>query len=554
MANSPSISLIERDSSSYTVTTSETVLAIVGYASNGRFDKPQLVTSRNDFIKKYGNPPESAPWSHLAAYRAFNQSNQIIFWRVGDTESGDSDEAFQAERVITHLSRNGRGGGDSGDSVKVIVRSKYTGSYNNDLSFKTSFELDPITGDSIHKVEILKNAIVQEIFEDVTWSSGDSNFFETLINRSEDNGGSKLVVVDKYHGSGDSIFDISGDSAGETYLIGDSDGADSLVFATLEGDTWTSTSGDSADYHFRQGTDGVPTGDTIGASLFAVVLGTGEELANTELYDFHILITPDSSNQVTQNAAVTLAADRGDFIYIADPPQSTSQANVVSWHNGTGDVGRDTALNSSYVATYWPWLKDWNTNTGQYAWCPPSVFIAEKYLETDRLYGPWFACAGDIRGRIVASDYETSPSKSQRDSLYGGLNAVNPIVFFNQKGLEIYGQKTTLRNLSALNRVNIRRMIIFVKKLIKRAMDGIVFEPHTADSWTRATNIINSILEPVRQGGGLDDYRVIIDANTNTPSLIAQGTMKGIVKLLPVGTIEIIELSIQLFSPGSSIE
>jgi phage tail sheath protein FI len=96
-------------------------------------------------------------------------------------------------------------------------------------------------------------------------------------------------------------------------------------------------------------------------------------------------------------------------------------------------------------------------------------------------------------------------------------------------------------------------MVIYAKKLIKKAMDGIVFEPHNADSWARARTIINSILEPIRQANGLADYKVTIDDTTNTPDLIAQSIMKGIIQLVPVGTIEIIELTMQVKAAGSSI-
>ena len=550
MAKSPSITIFERDASSYPVTTSETILAIVGYATNGAMAKPTLVTSRNEFIKTFGIPTEDAPWSHLAAYRAFNQGNQIYFTRIGDTASGDTG-AVKAQRVIYNREEEW----NAGDSLSAVqIEAKNFGSDNNNLSLVISFETDPVLSTNVYKIEIYYKSSLRETFSNLSMTSGDTNFFETVINRDEDNGGSSLITIDTYLGSGDSAdsrLDFSGDSTGKTYLIGDSDSANGDTYPFVDGDSWPMI-GDTS-YDFKAGLDGVITGDSDSANLHAEVLTTNSDLANIELYDYHVLITPDNGNSVTTDAAVALAEYRKDFIYIADPPQSLTYSQVIAWHNGSGQ-GRSTAINSSYAATYWPWLKDYNINTGNYIWCPPSVFIAEKLMEVDRLYGPWYAVAGDVRGRITASDYEASPSLAQRDLMYGGLNAVNPIVYFNQKGLEIFGQKTLLRRTTSLNRLNVRRMVIYVKKLIKRSMDGIVFEPHVADSWTKATNIINSILEPVRQGGGLEDYRVIIDSTTNTADLIAQNIMKGIIKLLPVGTIEIIELSIQLFNPGSSIE
>ena len=332
--------------------------------------------------------------------------------------------------------------------------------------------------------------------------------------------------------------------ANGTYLLG--------VAGTGEQAYAAGTYDEIGEYDYRVGTDGIPTSG--GSSLFVNAMSTSGYLANMEIYDFHVIITPDNGAESTQNAAVSLCEYRTDCFYVADPPFGLTYDEMADWHNGSGSHGRNTAINSSYAATYWPWLKDYNSTTSEYVWCPPSVFIAEKYIEVDRIYGPWYAVAGDTRGKIVAYDYETSPSFAQREVLYGDLNAVNPIVNFSTKGLEIYGQKTLLRATTALNRINVRRMIIYAKKLIKRAMDGIVFEPHNSDSWSRATNLINSILEPIRQANGLDDYKVTIDSSTNPADVIAQNIMRGTIQLVPVATIEIIDLTISIGQAGTTIE
>jgi hypothetical protein len=538
MAKSPSITLTEKDASSYAVTTSETVLAIVGYATKGKIDEVVQVTSRNDFLEKFGPPSTDSPYSSLAAYRAFNETNQVLFYRVAD-EGGDSISAVAAERVI-YTTDSG------GDSAKVRILMDEKGSALNGSYIVTETTINPVTGDSEYSLKFYYDGTLKETFSDVSWSSGDTNYFETVINKDADNDGSDWFSVDVHFlGAGDTIAYISDG----TYYIGQADGGDSLAYES--GDTWTAADGDSVDYDYRAGIDGVPTSG--GDTLFVDALATSAELANTELWDFHVLVTPDTSAEAVENAAVTLAEYREDFIYVADPPYGKTYSNVKDWHNGTGSQGRSTALNTSFAATYWPWLKDYNSETGEYVWAPPSVFVAEKYLQVDKNYGPWYAPAGDNRGRISAFDLEHSASLSERDILYGDLNAVNPIVNFATKGLTIFGQKTLYRATSALNRVNVRRMVIYAKKLIKRAMDTMVFEPHNADSWARATNLINTILEPIRQGNGLSDYRVVIDDTTNTASRIQQSIMYGVIQLVPVGTIEIIELDIQIQAAGTTI-
>lgn len=544
MANSPSITLTERDVSAYAVTTSDTKLAIVGYATKGSIDTVTAVTSRSDFLEKFGPPPASSPYASLAAYRAFTQTNQILFYRVGD-DTGDSISLLQAERVI------GDTGSGSGDSYKAQIIMDEDGSALNGSYLIVSSRTNPVSGDSEHDIDFYYynngSPVLKESFNGVSYYAGDTNFWETVINQDSDNGGSGWFSVDVH-------FPTEGDSFSwidnGTYYIGKANGGDSIAWET--GDTWTAIVGDSVDYDFRAGLDGIPYAG--GDTLFTAALGTNAALANMELWNYHLLITPDSSSEAVENAAITLSEFRKDCFYIADPPYNKTIANAVSWHNGTGAQGRTTAFNSSYAAAYWPWLKDYNSVSGEYVWAPPSVFVAAKMIEVDNNFGPWYAPAGDIRGKISAFDYEGSPSLAERDTMYGDLNALNPIVNFASKGLEIYGQKTLLRATTALNRINVRRMVIYAKKLVKTAMDGLVFEPHNADSWAKATNLINSILEPIRQGSGLSDYRVTIDETTNTASLIQQSIMAGVISLVPMGTIEIIELDIQIQAAGTTIE
>ena len=659
MAKSPSITILERDMSSYTITSSDTILAIVGYATKGPIGEPTLVTSRAEFNSTFGTAVKGTPFSALAAYRAFNQGNKIIFNRVA-TETGDWDYiAKQSEVVIKNtipatsgtmgldlgsssvtgltadneysvdikidalssfsasistavgetelseadilsaiqsaISSNGDNatasitnhvititskttglsskvlisGGSSGDdligegtpAVAVVpavdgknedssstdnigITSIEKGSATNNISVSKTSRVNPITLESVHKIEIFYDGVLAETFDGLSLTVSDENYFLTIINRDKDNGGSELVrfTVEENNNAQETQF---------------SDGLWALGNEPFEGANKKTESDVSiSTYDYTVGTDGYDdrqTSESENSQLFVSALSTNGDLGNTELFDYHILITPDIQSAAVQDQAITLAEFRKDFIYIADPIKGLKYDEVTDWHNGTGGLGRDTPLGSSYVATYWSWLKDYNSDTKEYIWCPPSVFIAEKFMEVDRLYGPWYAPAGDTRGKINASDYEASPSFLQREVLYGDFNAVNPIVNFVSKGLEIYGQKTCIRENTALNRINVRRMIIFAKKLIKKSLETILFEPHNPDSWRRATNLITAILEPIRQAKGIDQYSVIIDDSTNTPDVIAQNIMKGKIKIIPTNTIEIIEMTMQIDKAGASL-
>ncbi len=651
MAKSPSITILERNMSAYTVTSSDTVLAVVGYATKGPIGEPTLVTSRSDFNDKFGTAVIGSPYAALAAYRAFNQSNKIIFYRVAteaDDRAADDPGAIQAEIIVKNIAPEtaakmdfnlggatitvvdtetydvtitidgvdysanfvasgttasvadikatidtaigangttsvdtnvitittatngitgsvditagdtgtydhdliadtaataensvaGTNSGDSTDNVQIISLEK--GSSTNLISVIKETRVNPVTNENVYKIDVSYDGTIKETFDDISFTVADTNFFKTVINADYDNGGSKYIAVN---------YD---DEATTPTVVDFQDGT--YVLGTGI-DAWEASDTDFTAYDHVVGRDGFDSNalEGINESLFVEALSTSGELGNMEAYDYHILITPDMPEVPVQTAAITLAEFRKDFIYIVDSPSGLLYNEVTDWHNGNGS-GRATAINSSYASLYWSWLKDYNIDAKEYVWCPPSVFIAEKFMEVDRLYGPWFAPAGDARGKVTAADYEQSPSFAQRELLYGDFNAVNPIVNFVSKGLEIYGQKTLLRENSSLNRVNVRRMIIFAKKLIKKALESIIFEPHNPDSWRKASNLVTAILEPIRQAGGIDKYSVIIDDTVNTPDVIAQNIMKGTIKIIPMNTIEIIEITMQVHKSGASLD
>ena len=174
-------------------------------------------------------------------------------------------------------------------------------------------------------------------------------------------------------------------------------------------------------------------------------------------------------------------------------------------------------------------------------------------LETDRFQYPWIATAGSARGVIQAFDYEFTPSFGQREHMYGNLNAVNPIVNFPAKGLTIWGQKTLLRQRTALGRINVRRMLIYIKKLMRTALDPVLFEPNDPSSWVRANAIVTAILEPVRQRRGISEYSVAFDSSTTTPDDISNNILRGRVRIVPIATIEVIDVGIEILPSGTSL-
>lgn len=639
MAKSPSITIREIDASTYAVTNSNTTLAIVGFGTKGPVGEAQLVTSKNEFVEKYGTAPIASPYGHLAAHRAFNYTNKIVYYRVatddvaaehvvlnsvaaqnaylefasldyslyldagkygfaltvGEDPAEDVEitilnaDWYSLDQIKTKLNTelpstvdaiviNNKlrivasskettsfsiatpGGAaitdltepeylgavgslipsvnevEVGDSDIILIKSKETGSATNNISVKKTSYVNPVTTDNtLCNITVLYNQSSVEEFTKLSLDPSSEDYFLNVINKDEDNGGSTWIELDleRPEGATGVVTFLNGE-----YFLG-------------KGETeYASGNWEAGTYDHKVGTDGIPTGSSNG--LFIEALGNDKDLANSELFDFDILITPDNGLSSVQNAAITLAETKQNFIYIADPPFGLTYSQATDWHNGKGN-GRNLPLNSSYVATYWPWVKDYDLQTDEYTWVPPSSFIAELFLKVDNNNFQWSAPAGEKRGKLITSDIEHSPSLSERDVLYGGMNAVNPIVEFNSKGIIVYGQKTTLRENSAINRINVRRMLIYVKKLVQSAVEGIIFDPHTPESWSRASSLVTSILETIRAQGGIEDYSVVINSTTNTQNLIAQGIMKGIITVVPVGTIERISLDVKFLSPGASI-
>lgn len=538
MPSSPSITILERDQSQFAAVDSESILAIVGYATKGPIEEPTTVTSYLDFVNKFGPTPKDSPFSSLAVRRAFRNSNRLVFSRVAE------DDANFAERVVT-------GTGDSSISWRLRIRSKEKGSAVNG-SFVRIEEIDNPVGDNKFNVNFyyLRNgdSILIEIFEEVSFEKASDDFFVNRINASILNKGSRWISADLNHSTAaDSNVDVTLDTT-TAYILG---AGPSTEDEWSTGDTWTANTGDSTAYDFREGTDGIP--DVGGDTKFVNALDIDTDLANAELFDYNLLITPDNNSQAVQNAAIDLVESRGDALYLVDPPSGLNQDEIVEWHNGVGGFGRTNALNTSYAALYYSWLTDYNPDAGEYVSSPPSVFASEKMLENDRTQYPWIAVAGSARGVVQAFDSEYSASFGQRDKMYGGLNAVNPIVNFPSKGLIIWGQKTLLRQRSALNRINVRRMLIYIKKLLRTSLDPILFEPNDASSWVRANSIVTAILEPVRQRRGISTYAVAFDSTTTSSDDIANNILRGRIRIVPVSTIEFIEVGINILPTGTSL-
>jgi hypothetical protein len=269
-------------------------------------------------------------------------------------------------------------------------------------------------------------------------------------------------------------------------------------------------------------------------------------LANTDYYDMNMLVTPgiiDSLHPIVTSNARNLCQQRQDTFYVMDSNALKDSINTV--------VNQVTTLDSNYAATYWPWVRVVNPVNNVPTWVPPSVVVPGVLAFNDSVAAPWYAPAGLTRGGLtsVSATYQ-SLSQANRDTLYEAR--VNPIANFPNDGIVIWGQKTLQARPSALDRVNVRRLLITVKKFIASATRYLVFEQNTTATRTRFLSIVNPYLEQVRTQQGLSAFKVVMDSTNNTSDLIDQNIMYGQLFLQPTRTAEFIILDFNIQPTGAS--
>ena len=268
-------------------------------------------------------------------------------------------------------------------------------------------------------------------------------------------------------------------------------------------------------------------------------------LGNPEAYQFNVLFTPGLLNdthttQVSNIIANTIA--RGDNMYVLD---------LGTYGSSLGEtITQAQTRDSSYAATYWPWVRIIDPATGKHVWVPASTVIPGVYAFTDKVSAPWFAPAGINRGglsTVLQAEYKLT--QGNRDDLYS--NNINPIATLPQQGVVVYGQKTLQKSQSALDRVNVRRLMIELKGYIRQIADTIVFEQNTIATRNSFLSKVNPYLEAIQQKQGLYAYKVVMDDTNNGPAVIDQNQLVGQIYIQPTRTAEFISLDFILQPTGA---
>jgi hypothetical protein len=267
-------------------------------------------------------------------------------------------------------------------------------------------------------------------------------------------------------------------------------------------------------------------------------------LSNKDEYQFNVLIAPGVGLDCSAaSTMISTVEGRGDAIAIVGA--GTFGTSIVSaTQNAAGQA-------SNYAATYYPWVQLYSTNLGKTVWCPPSTVIGGVLAFNDQVGAEWFAPAGLNRGGIPSVlKAEKRLSQSDRDTLYAGN--VNPLATFPGNGVVVFGQKTLQRKATALDRVNVRRLLIALKDYIGQVSRNLVFEQNTNVTRNRFLAQVNPYMESVVQRQGLYAYKVVMDDSNNTPDVIDRNQLVGQIYIQPTKTAEFIILNFNVLPTGAT--
>ena len=270
-------------------------------------------------------------------------------------------------------------------------------------------------------------------------------------------------------------------------------------------------------------------------------------LTNNDEYQYNVITVPGLIHGVAAhtgvlNTLISNTQNRGDAIAVVDLSKYGSTI--------TGTTNQTSNINSSYAASYWPWCQIINPDTGKQNWVPASTLIPGVFAFTDNAAEPWFAPAGINRGGLdTVIRPERKLQRSQRDTLYE--SNVNPIANFPATGTVVFGQKTLQKKASALDRVNVRRLLIALKSYIGQVANNLVFEQNTAATRNNFLAQVNPYMESVQQRQGVYAFKVVMDASNNTPDVIDRNQMVGQIFLQPTRTAEFIILDFNVLPTGA---
>ena len=564
---SPGVFQRENDISFINPAPVEAGAAIIGPTVKGPVEVPTVVTSYNDYARKFGVTFQSGSNTHefltsLAVKSYFDQGgNSCLVTRVVngsfdpavsttiDTQDGNTDP-FTIETL-------GKGAIYNNDSVANSDGSLPDGNADN-LRFQISnvdtskgtFTLSVRRGD-----DNTKNKVILETFNNLSLDPNVDNYIEKVvgnqtISKLTDSDGVVYIGTSGEFVNRSKYIRISAVNNPTLNYLG-TDGIS--VGVDGSGNSYSGSLPTAQEGAFDNGAGTVANGALLFHNISTVSQGLTAAnyadaitiLENQDEYLFNVISTPGltyDKHSSTLDSVISLAETRGDCIAVVD---------LFSYGATVGNVtGKAALLNSSYAASYWPWLQTASAN-GKNVWVPASTVIPGIYAFTDGAAAPWYAPAGLVRGGIPGViQAERKLTRNDRDALYNGK--VNPIATFPGTGIAVFGQKTLQTKASALDRVNVRRLLIELKKFIGDQAQNLVFEQNTISTRNKFLATVNPYLDSVVQRNGLYAYRVVMDDTNNTAEVVDRNQLVGQIFIQPAKTAEFIVLDFVVEPTGAT--
>ena len=558
---SPGVLARENDQSFITSQPVTVGAAIIGPTVKGPVEVPTVITSYSQYQNTFGSTFTSASnvytyFTSIAAYNYFNNGGEtLLVARVvsgsyssaispasGSNTSGSVVFETLSEGVMMNssssLSSNGALASGSIDNIRWQIVNSNTSSGTFDLLVRrgddtgntpivletwTNLSLDPMTTNYVAKV-----------IGDQTYnyaSSGTSYYLEITGSYPVK---SKYLRVKSVPSPTPGYFDNSGSPKAQYTTSIPLNGSGSFSGAT--GDIMGNAQ------YYNTITDGNKSQGIPSASYENMI----NLLSNTDDYKFNLLLTPglfDSLQPSQVTSIISNTQNRGDNLFVLDLVPYNSQVATV--------VTQAASRNTSYAASYWPWVQVLDPDSGQQVWVPASTVLGGVYAFNDSVAEPWFAPAGINRGglgQVIRA--ERKLAQSDRDTLYSGK--VNPIATFPGQGTVVYGQKTLQTKASALDRVNVRRLLISLKSYISQVANNLVFEQNSVATRNSFLAQVNPYLESVQQRQGLYAFKVVMDESNNTADVVDRNEMVGQIYIQPTKTAEFIYLDFNITPTGTT--
>lgn len=570
---SPGVSSNELDNTYLSGQPVQVGAAIIGPTVKGPVEIPTVVTSYSEYQNVFGDTFISGSDNYsfltsIAAYNYFNYGGKSLL--VARVVSGSYTPATSSIVATGSAALDANGYVSSSYtgpnafvletlSAGTIVNNNITGSTNGVLTSGTKdnirFEIAyPNTGSGTFNLiirqgnDVSNKKIVLETFNNVNLDPMSSKYIAKVVgdqvaaynpatNQIEVSGDypnqSKYVRVKAINVTTPNYFDANGTPQSQ-YT--------SSIPAALNGVFSDATGTIKGGANFYN-TISTQTQGLIADNYTNMV----NLLANAQAYKFNILSTPGLLNESTGHTAIISSIInntqlRGDNIYVMDLTEYSSPLTTAV----TQAQSRDT----SFAATYWPWVNIVDPGTGKYVWIPASTLIPGVYANNDKIAAPWFAPAGINRGGLNnVLQAKSKLSEAQKTQLYN--SNVNPLATMPRYGVVAFGQKTLQKGTSALDRVNVRRLLIELKSFISQVADTIVFEQNTLSTRNNFLSRVNPYLETIQQKQGLYAFKVVMDETNNGPDVIDRNQLVGQIYIQPSRTVEYISLDFVLMPTGA---